>query len=377
MAFWHKSKNFLYGYAMLTGTIIGVGIFSLPFITVRIGFPIVLAYFLLLGAVVAVIHIFWGEVQTKTKGHHRLSGMAKIYLGNSWSKLALISNIGGLFGAIVAYLVVGSEFLYTLLDHYLGGGQASYAIIYCFLGAMLVWLGTKAIARLEVAGIFALILVLILILVKAIGHLDFNNLAISADNGRNLFLPYGAVLFSLWGASALPEVRDILGRNKKQLRLVIVCSIISAVAVYFVFIALVVGLTGAKTTESALSGLNEIFGAEMGALLLMLGIITTFTSHVSLSLALKRVLIYDVKMAGLTAWFLAAILPVGFYFVGLNDFIKIISFVGAIMLAVDGIVIILMYNKAVPSKKRPAKIIATVLIMALLAGIVYEIIRIL
>jgi len=46
------------------------------------------------------------------------------------------------------------------------------------------------------------------------------------------------------------------------------------------------------------------------------------------------------------------------------------------MLAVDGIVIILMYNKAVPSKKRPAKIIATVLIMALLAGIVYEAIRV-
>lgn len=376
MAFWGKSKNFLYGYAMLTGTIIGVGIFSLPFITVRVGFPTVAAYFLFLGAVVALIHIFWGEVQTKTKGHHRLSGMAKIYLGNGWSRLARISNVSGLLGAIVAYLVVGSEFLYTLLGHYLGGSQASYVIAYCLFGAAFVWLGAKAIARLEVAGIVALILVLVLIFIKATGHLDFGNLALRAGNGSDLFLPYGAILFSLWGASVLPEVKEMLGGDKKRLSRVIVWSIISAAAVYFVFIALVVGLTGEKTTESALSGLNEIFSAEIGALLLVLGIITTFTSHISLAFALKKVLVYDAKMAGLTAWVLAAILPAGFYFLGFNDFIKIISFVGSIMLAIDGIIIVLIHNRAVPGKKYFAKVIATGLIAALLGGIVYEIIRV-
>ena len=111
----------IYAIATLSGTIIGVGLFALPYVTLKVGFWVILGYFLVLGALVILIHSFFGELALKTPDFKRLPGFAKIYLGNWGEKIALISTILGIFGAILAYLIVGGEFLTELFLPIFGG----------------------------------------------------------------------------------------------------------------------------------------------------------------------------------------------------------------------------------------------------------------
>ena len=109
-------KDILYPISIISGTIIGAGIFSLPYITSKVGFGTIIFYFLVLGALVTLIHLFFGQLAVKTPDYKRLPGFARIYLGKWGEKVALFSIILGLFGAILAYLIVGGEFLSELFS---------------------------------------------------------------------------------------------------------------------------------------------------------------------------------------------------------------------------------------------------------------------
>ena len=110
-AFWKALSVFV-------GTIIGVGIFGLPWVASKSGFLILLFYFLILAIVAIVVHLMLGDVIVKTPGKHRFPGYVKKYLGPRWGRVALIGICFGLFGAQLAYLLVGGGFLFNLLSPY-------------------------------------------------------------------------------------------------------------------------------------------------------------------------------------------------------------------------------------------------------------------
>ncbi len=134
---------------------------------------------------------------------------------------------------------------------------------------------------------------------------------------------------------------------------------------------LIVGIMGEKTTESALVGLQEFLGDGITALALFFGLLTTFTSFVALGLTLKKIFWYDLKIKENASWFITCFIPLGLFVGGFDDFVKVLALVGGILLAVDGIMISLMYQKVVPFKKR---IITYPVILALVLGFGYELI---
>ena len=140
----------IYAIATLSGTIIGVGLFSLPYITFKVGFWVMLGYFLVLGALVILVHLFFGELALKTPDFKRLPGFAKFHLGPWGEKAAVISTILGIFGAILAYLIVGGEFLTELMGPIFGGGNLFWTIVYFLAGAILIFFGIKEIGRAHV-----------------------------------------------------------------------------------------------------------------------------------------------------------------------------------------------------------------------------------
>ncbi|NMC51150.1 hypothetical protein GYA54_00270 [Candidatus Kuenenbacteria bacterium] len=376
MSLFRKAKSFLYAYAMLTGTIIGVGIFSLPYITSQAGLLTVGAYFIFLGAVAMIIHIFWGEITAKTPGRHRLPGMARIHLGSFWGRVATVTAIGSLMGAILAYVILGADFSHSLFNSYLGAGEWLHVILYCLVGALLVWKGDKLIAKLEVWGIVALALVFVVLVWRVNSHWQIENILAIKGQAKNFFLPYGVVLFSLWGASAIPDVAGVMGKDKKRLNQVIFWSGLTAMIVYIVFIAIILGVSGTAVDPTALGGLSGVVGAEMAKILLALGILTTFTSYITLALALNKLLIYDLKISPLTALTTVAAVPTILYFLGINNFITIISFVGSVMLAIDGVFIAFIYKKVSRANGRRAPIVWFIAGCFAL-GLFYEIYKIL
>ncbi len=289
-------KNFIYPVATLAGTIIGAGIFALPYITLKVGIEVMLGYFLILGGLTTLIHLLFGEVALKTPDFLRLPGYAKIYLGNWGKKIATISTILGFYGAILAYLIIGGEFLKNLLSPIFGGNTVFYTILYFFLGAILIYFGIRVIAKVEFWGMVLFFIILIAIFFRGFPLFRIENLFAFGGGAKDLFLPYGPILFSLWGASAIPEVEELLGKNKNLLKKIILVSILISALVYLLFIFMVLGITGNDTSLEAISGLKIFLGGFV-SLAFLFGILTTFTSFLSIYLTLSNTFWYDFKLS--------------------------------------------------------------------------------
>jgi len=368
----------IYAITTISGTIIGAGLFALPYITLQVGFWVILAYFLILGSLVVLIHLFFGELSLKTPDFKRLPGFAKVYLGKNGEIVAYTSTILGLFGAILVYLILGGKFLTELVSPQ--AGTLPFTLFYFVVGAALIFYGIKAIEKVEFWGLVLFLVILFAVFFKGAAFINIENLFIgqcSMSNGQwsNLFLPYGAILFSLWGAALIPEAEEILGKRKKMLSRIIPITILIPVLVYLFFIYIILGITGVQTTEEALSGealsgLKDILGNGMIILALLFGLLTTFTSFVALGLTLKKVLWYDLKISKNLAWAITCFSPLILYLIGIKSFIAVIGVVGGIMLAIDGILILLMYKKIKPQRAY----LVYPLIFVLLGGIIYSVI---
>lgn len=359
----------IYPIATLAGTIIGVGIFALPYAASKVGFGIILGYFLVLGALVALVHMFFGELAIKTPDYKRFPGFAKHYLGQRGEKLAYLTTILGLLGAILSYLIVGGEFLTELFSPVLGGNFIIYTLFYFVVGTLTIFYGIKAIAKVEFWGLILFFAILFLTFFRGKAFLTIDNL-FPTPNISYIFLPYGIILFSLWGAALVPEVEEMLRGNKKMLSKVILLSILIPIVAYLFFIFLILGITGPQTTPSALTGLRSFLGDGVVGLALCFGVLTTFTSFIALGLTLKKVFWYDLKISQNLAWLITCFVPLILFLAGLKNFITLISFVGAVFLGIDGILILLMYKKIRP--ERTFLIYPLVLMFA--TGIIYELV---
>lgn len=362
----------VYAISTLAGTIIGVGLFGLPHVALRVGFWVVLAYFLVLGAIVILVHSFFGELALRTPDFKRLPGFAKMYLGKKGQTLSYVSTVLGLFGALLAYLIVGGEFFTELLSPYFGGNNLFYTLLYFLIASSLIFHGIKSIAKVEFWGLVLFFIILLAIFFRGQSFIDTQNLFMGVSNFEfrisNLFLPYGIILFSLWGAALIPEIEEMLIPQKKLLKWIIPVSILIPAVVYLFFIYLILGITGAQTTESALGGLKVVLGDGIVALALLFGLLTTFTSFIALGLTLKKVFWYDLKLSRNLSWAVTCFFPLILFLAGLKSFIAVIGVVGGVMLAVDGILILLMYNKIRPERK----FLVYPLILVFLAGIMYS-----
>ncbi len=339
--------SFLKALAVFLGTVIGVGIFGLPFVALKAGFFIVLFYFLLMALIAISINLIYGQVILSSDKINRLPGYVGEYLGEKWKKIAFLIIAVGLIGALLAYLIIGGQFLSSFLSPYFGGGQTLYTILFFILGAYLVFRGIKSISGVELFLLFLFFVILIIFFIKAF---PFINVAhFKSLDLKFLTLPYGVILFSIWGSAVIPEIKEITKGSKKELRKVIITGIIITVIVYLFFIYIVLG-SSSIVSEDAISGLEKTLGSNIIKFGFIFGVITCFTSFLTLALTLKKVLWYDFGFDKNLAWFLTCFPPLILFLLGLREFIKVISFTGAIALGLEGIIIVFLYKEFLKRK---------------------------
>jgi len=370
MAKFKDLKTFLYSWGVLTNTIIGIAIFALPYAAVKVGLPLALFYLAVLGFVVSMIHWMFGELALKTPDYKRLVGFAGIHLGR-WAQIVAVGiTIIGFFGSLLAYIIIGGKFLYEFCAPFMGGSETLYGIAYFAVGALFVYLGINFISRFEFWGMAVFLAILAILAITGAPLIKMENLLAQTGTMRDIFFPYGPILFAFWASSSIPEIEEMLGRNgsKRMLGKVVAASGITAFLTYAIFIFLVVGISGANTAESSLEGLRQALGNNVASMLFFFGFITTFTSFVITGLALKKIFAYDLKINKTLSWAIVSIIPIWLFLSGLRDFMMIFSFIGGVFLAIDGILIILMYQKIRPDRKA----ITWPLLLILAGGIIYE-----
>lgn len=342
----HPDFKFLRAIGMMIGSVIGVGIFGVPFAFSQSGYVIGLVELLLLAILVTILQFMLAELSIQTEGNHRLVGLVGKYLGQKAKWFAMIAVAGGVWGGILAYMIVGGKFLQLLLQPIVPGQSFVFTYAIVIVAGYLIFRGLKFASRLEVGVVLTLIFLFIAIILQCIPLVHFQNL--SSINWSKAFLPYGVTLFALTSIGIVPEIREVLGKKaRSQLGTSIIFGMMVVVILYTLFSFAVVGVTGAKTTQMALDGLIPLFGESFRFVTLLLGTITITSIFMLLGIGLMNTFRFDFGCSKIKAWFLVMVVPVVLFVSGVREFISVIGFMGVLFGGGIGIFIVRTYMKMI------------------------------
>jgi tyrosine-specific transport protein len=364
------SFKFLKALAVFTGTIIGVGIFSLPYIASKAGFFVVLGYFVLMTVVVIFVHLFYGEVVAGTKESNYLPGHAAKYLGERWKIITLLVIGLGTLGALLVYLIVGGEFLNLFLSPSIGGNSTLWGLVFFAFGAFLIFRGIRSFAAFELVLLSVFFIILIAFFVKAVPIIDFKNF--TSINLSFLTFPYGVILFSLWGATFIPELKQMLSSDLKLFKRVIISGTIFSALTYLFFIITILGASGESTSKEAIEGFMKSTGGNIVKAGLIFGIVNIFDSFVAIGLILKKILWHDFGLSKNMSWFIACFLPLVLFFIGPKEYISIIGLIGTVLIGTEGMIIVFIYRNFLKSIGKKINPLIYSLCGIFLLGIIFE-----
>lgn len=376
-----RTKNFFLALLTIIGTIIGVGMFGLPYVLSRVG-PVVMAVsIVLVGGIATFLHLIYGEVVLRTEGKHRLVGYAEIYFGSIGKAVASIIFLGALFLALFSYLLVGSRFLEIIFSGWLNWSVDAWVLAIAAFGFLVIFKGFKIAGFVESFMTFALVILILGLTVYGYDRINGSDMSFASMN-IDWFLPYGVLLFALAGGSAVPEARAFFtGGSAKFFKKAIILGTAIPAIIYFIFSATVVGISGGATSKEAISGLVPFLGNDIARYGAVVGFFAVITSFLTIGMAVKNSLIFDFKFSRPVSFALTAFIPLAMYFYGFSDFIKVFSISGAVLGGCEGLLLLAIWSKAKRKGRRIPeysinlnKVMVLFLSLAFLAGIVYEIV---
>ncbi len=335
----------LSGTSTIIGTVIGAGFLGIPYVVMQSGFPLGLVHLVILGLIVMVTMLYLGEAVLRTEKNHQLSGYAEKYLGKWGKTLMFIAFAFGLYAAIIAYLIAeGQSFSYFFFGSV--RYELVFGLIFWFVLSIISYSGLRSLKKFESVGVALVLILVIGILIFSWNNINFANLV--SFNMNNVFVPFGVILFSFLAFSAIPEIKKILGNEKRLMKGSIINAYLIAFLVYVIFTAVVIGSKGSATPQLATLALGPVF--------IIIGIITMFTSYLVLSVALVDSYSSDYKKSKNVSWLLTILVPLAIYlFLQLTksaNFTSVLGIGGVISGGLTGILILFMAKKAKKSGDR-------------------------
>lgn len=340
----HPDVKFLRAVGMMIGGVVGVGVFGLPFAFAESGFVLGLLELFVIGVVLLMVQFMYAELTLQTEGSHRLVGYVEMYLGKKWAWFSTAAVCASVWGAMLAYMIIGGKFLSLILSPVFGGSVALYSYVVGIIAALLIYRGLQFASKLEVFVILGLLFLFVFIIALSIPYIQINHLA--TINPTKWFLPYGIILFSLSSIGIVPEMRDVLGlRAKKQLGKAVLIGITTVVILYGLFAFAVVGVTGPATTGAAFDGLVQIFGTSFRLIASILGFMTILSIFMMLGISLQNIFKFDLRCSRTVSFFLTITVPFLLFAFGVREFIDLVGFIGSVFGGMLGIFIVLCYLK--------------------------------
>ena len=366
-----QTRSTLLAAGTFVGTVIGVGVFGLPYLASRMGLVPLVILFVILTPLVIIIHLRFAGVVERSQESKRIPGYVAQYLGPRWGRLSRVVSCLGLLGSLLAYLVIGGTFL-SVMAQPLGEIPLPLAtLIFFLLGSALIVRGSRSVAWVDLIMIAAFFVIVGIFFFLAFPKLDMSLFRLihwpDAPAG------YGVTLFALWGLSLVPETVELAGRGTMRAQRVLRVGIVSAALIYVLFTIMVLGVTGQETTPDALTGFLRNFSPWVIVLGGLLGILTTFTSYIALGMTLKKTLQFDIRLTERLAILCTLAFPLGLYMLGLKNFLDVLGLTGAFLLGFEGILVLLVSDRSRDAlHASPFRLGTLVLVSALFIGMLVE-----
>jgi amino acid permease len=334
-------KHFWKIAAIVAAATVGDGVFALPFVFYTAGWLTCLIYMAVLGAIIVMAHSLYLSTLEKVGEKQRLLGLAKKYFGAGGFWAAFIAVVVGLLLTLVAYLILGSEFIHLALP--MVRERYAFAAFWALI-SLPIFLSDRYVTDLELVGIVATSAIIILIFATAIPDVFFA--VAPAINWQNLFLPFGAVLFSLAGWTSIEPAYD--AEKKVQRRRgpwgALAAGTAFAAILYAMFAAGILGSTTGITPDTA-SDLAQWAFWKKEALAIM-GLIAVATVYLPISREIKNALEKDLSWNKIFSRGILVLVPPAFVLLGFNNFLVVVGIVGGVFLSAQYILIILVGRRA-------------------------------
>jgi hypothetical protein len=332
------------GAAILIGTAVGAGVFGIPYVVAQSGIWIGLLHIVGIGLLMLGVNLMLSEIVLKTKGVHQLTGYAFKYLGK-WGRFGmLLSLLIGIYGALVAYASGGGQSLTAII----GGDVLAWQWLFFAAGAVMLLGGTGWFVRSEVVLNAVKVALFAVIAVVLFTAFDASRVPLVPVSQAAAFAPFGVVLFAYLAMVAVPEVREVLGTDKKLVTRAVVIGSLIPIVIYAVFAQSVIGVSGIGTAEVATVGIGE-FGRVGVILLNVVAVLAMLGAFVALGTALKSAYRCDYRMPSLLAWLLTLGLPALILLAGKVDFVGVLEVSGGLAGGLGGLLVVLMHHSIHPS----------------------------
>lgn len=355
------------GIRPLVGTVVGVGFFGLPYVFAQGGYLLVLAELVFLAAVQLVFLHAYADLVLAKKGHARFLHVIGDAFGPLGRAMAFVTFFGTLWGAMVAYLLAGGDFLSYILKAWIPGVESHFLSIVLsglfFLGLLGGSFVVPRVQRYLVPFFFCALFVLSLF---SLSHIT--PMYLTGVTWTHWVSPLGVILFALGAVPAVPEMHDALQGNGKRLRKAIFWGMLLIAAVYALFAAVVVGITGGGTPQQAIAAFAGV-APWMVLLGSVLGLTTITTAYVNVGSALIHTLLYDVRLRFFPSLALVGGVPLFLVIFGVSNMIGVLQYTGGVLGSLLGILVLLAYEKARRGRQLPAhtRALAPLLIFSVFA----------
>lgn len=330
----------------MIGSIVGVGIFGLPYVFSQVGYASGLLVLLFLSAIMTGMLFMYSDVVLHTPGQHRFAGNVETYLGKGWSRVATATLAFGFWGSMLAFLVAGGRLLAVLFG--LGGPTAETILGLCMVAvvAVLSYRGLRFVARFEVWILGILAFLFLFIVLACLPHVGLSNLSPAVLEKGSLIALYGVVFFALTGGiNAIPEMHALLGKRGGSLSYAVFIGMACVTLLYVLFTFTVVGALGDRVTEFAVDALAPLIGGSFRLVGASLAVVCLLSAFMISSIELQNSLRHDNRMKRFPAWALAIGVPVVLYLAGIRSFIGILGFIGAVFTGVNGVLVVMTYER--------------------------------
>jgi len=368
--------------AVLIGTIIGAGVFTLPYVAVHSGLITTLIWLIIVGFIITYLHLAFGEIVLRTKKEFRLPGYVGHYLNSSAKKFILLITFFTFSFSLLIYLLLGSQFLKVILNSVWTNFSFPQGFLVIFLWLLFssaILSKNKKLSRINFYLSFALLSLFFIIVIFTLPHFEVGNINLfNFTNHWGWLIPYGVLFFALNGMVAIPEaakVLEIKGEKKEKLKKVIIIGTLIPAFCYLIFVLAVAGASGSLTSLEAIQGLKGILGNSIILLGAILGFLAVSTSYLIFASYIKNSFINDFKWSRFISYFLVIIGPLLLYCLHLENLVELISFMGGMLGGLEGVMLIFVLRKAKqqgeiePAYQIPLnKILITVFVIALVIG---------
>ena len=276
--------------------------------------------------------LYLGEVVLRCKEVYQLPGLVNKYLGSKAGKMTLVLFALSIYSALISYLTGMGE----LIPDY----KKEFMIVFAIAMSYFIYKGVHSLGKSQLILMSLKVALIITISLVLIPQVKTSNL--TTINVGRLFYPFGVVFFALTGYSVIPELEQVLLKDKNKFKKSVIIGMASCMILYIIFSLTMVGSYGQSVNQIATESLNNSL-STIGLLLVILSMTTPF---IGLGVALKDMFVNDLKLGNKKAVILTIGAPLIINLLFNPSFVEPLLISGTYSGGLTGLIIIALWFKS-------------------------------